>query len=154
MEPYIRESNLIENIDDPKEDKQSMSAWLWLLQQKKLDQGIICHLQKRITLHQDDLQPDQRGYYRKIQVWVGDHKPPAAHLVKGMMDNWLLDYKKLGPLQAHIRFETIHPFVDGNGRTGRMLMWWHELHTGKLPTLYKASERGEVYYKLFVRQKP
>jgi hypothetical protein len=149
MDDHIHQSNLIEGIDDPREDKQSMSAWLWLLQQKKLDHGVICHLQKRITLHQTDLQPDQRGYYRKLQVYIGDRVPVHHSMVKMLMDNWLLDYRKLGPLEAHIKFETVHPFVDGNGRTGRMLMWWQELHEGALPTLFENEHKWQDYYPLF-----
>jgi Fic family protein len=151
MEQHIRESNLIEGIDDPAHDKQGMIAWLWLLKQKKLDHSIICHLQKRITLKQD-MPPHWRGYYRdtaQVNVTVGGRVPPAYHLVRGLMDNWLLDYKKLGPLQAHIRFEKIHPFCDGNGRAGRMLLWWHQLQVGELPTLFLATEKNEKYYPLF-----
>jgi hypothetical protein len=73
---------------------------------------------------------------------------PPWTLVKGLMDNWLLDYRDLGPKNAHIRFERIHPFVDGNGRTGRMLMWWHERMLGLEPTLIKAEEK-EKYYEWF-----
>lgn len=152
MEKHIRESNLIEGIDDRKEDRQSMKAWLWLLTQKKLDHSIIGQLQKIITKNQNDLVFNQRGFYRdvsKINVSIGNFAGADFRMVKMFMDNWILDYKKLEPIEAHIRFEKIHPFVDGNGRTGRMIMWWQELHTGKLPTLFYAHERQKKYYALF-----
>lgn len=152
MQDHIHESNLIENIDAPREDLQSMKAWLWLLQQKKLDHSIICRLQKMITKNQTDLALNQRGYYRdvsKVNVVGGEYAGAGYHMVKILMDNWLLDHKTSDPLSSHIAFEKIHPFVDGNGRTGRMLLWWLELHKGSLPTLFSAWERHEKYYPLF-----
>ena len=47
--------------------------------------------------------------------------------------------------QGHIDFETIHPFEDGNGRTGRMLMSWQRKKAGLEPLLIRASERWEYY---------
>lgn len=157
MDQHIHESNLIENIDDPREDKQSMSAWLWLLQQKKLDHSVICHLQKRIVLHQSELLPNQKGYYRgsagnDVNVRVGPRVCPHFTDVRRLMDNWLATYKFTVPITGHVEFEKIHPFVDGNGRTGRMLLWWQELHRGELPTLFLASERHQKYYPMFAEK--
>lgn len=150
-EEHIYQSNLIEGIDDPNEDAQSLHAWYLLRNQPKLTHGVIQQVQKMITLNQNDLMPHQRGYYRsvsKVNVVVGDYHPPLSHLVDGMMDNWLLDYEELGPWEAHVRFEKIHPFVDGNGRTGRMLMWWQEIKNGQKPTLIEADKRFEYYKRL------
>lgn len=157
MIDHIRESNLIEGIDDPKEDKQSMRAWEWLMQQEEIGRAELLHLHKLIVKNQKDLSPGQKGNYRYIQVWVGGHQPPNALKVPELMENWLFDLKmnvtypdKDGstPKDLHKTFEAIHPFVDGNGRTGRMLMWWHEMKLGKEPTLLLASQRQE-YYKWF-----
>lgn len=148
---HIHESNLIEDIDSLEAMGQSCIAWAYLEKQKELSHSVICKVQKIITLHQKDLRPDQRGYYRilsQTNVTIGGKRATSWTLVKHMMDNWLLDYAELDPKEAHIRFEHIHPFVDGNGRTGRMLMWWHERQLGKEPTLILAAEREE-YYKWF-----
>jgi Fic family protein len=146
MEQHIRESNLIEGIDDPVEDKQSMKAWKFLEKQEKIDRLVLMELHKRIVKNQTELSPSQKGAYRFVQVWE-------------LMEQWLFDLHMNSthpdpdenqPKQMHKSFEYIHPFVDGNGRTGRMLMWWHELKIGKLPTLLKASERQD-YYKWFAQ---
>jgi Fic family protein len=150
MLQHIRESNLIENIDDPNFDKQSLIAWLYLSEQKRLTHQVIKKTQKMITLLQD-MRPDTRGYYRdlaRIDVRVGWSIAPPYSQVQALMDNWLLAYKTLEPIVAHITFEKIHPFVDGNGRTGRMLMWWQELKADRQPTLFLNSEKQD-YYKLF-----
>jgi hypothetical protein len=159
----IHESNLIEGYDRPDFDKQSLLAWRWLMDSgipfDMLQHNDIKKLQKMITLLQDDLRPDQRGYYRnmsEINVTIGGRLAPHYSVVDGLMGNWLLDYPTLTPKEAHIRFEHIHPFVDGNGRTGRMLMWWHELWNGLMMgmpfTVITKKDVGE-YYDWFNEEK-
>ena len=153
MREHIRESNLIENIDDPAEDKRSRWAWNWFIQQPEITREVLLELHRRITLKQ--LPASVRGRYRPCQVWVGRHAPPGPALVPGMMYTFLLDlggkWPSLDPIEMHVRFETIHPFIDGNGRTGRMLLWWHQIQRGEEPTLFKAAERWGLYYPLFSR---
>lgn len=145
---HIHNSNLIENIDDPEEDAQSLEAWAYLTTRKKLTHDVILKVQKLITKNQEDLRPQEKGYYRdvaKVNVYVADRIAPAWWLVNGLMDNWLLDFQKMTPKQAHIRFEKIHPFADGNGRTGRMLMWWQERKLGLEPTLIDVKDRSGYF---------
>lgn len=153
MKRHIHESNLIEGYDDEKMDAQGQVAWEYLSQLddlRDLTMSDICKVQKIITLTQTDLQPDQRGYYRKVDVWVGGHKGAHPAAVPAMMADWIyqLNWNEVEPKLHHITFEKIHPFVDGNGRTGRMLMWWHESKLGKKPTLILNSEK-QNYYKWF-----
>jgi len=69
------------------------------------------------------------GSYRMLAVRVGKHFPPAAAKVSGLMFEPLEWCKRnsvaLSPVLSsailHYRFEHIHPFADGNGRTGRAL---------------------------------
>lgn len=151
---YIHESNLIEGYDDPEFDKQSMKAWEFLERQPTVDRAVVQTLQKTIVESQDDLTPRERGNYRYIQVWVGGHQPPNALQVPELIENWLTDLNMVvtypdpdgsTPKDLHKMFEYIHPFVDGNGRTGRMLMWWHEIKLGKLPTLILNSKKQDYY---------
>lgn len=150
----IAESNAIEGIYNPVEIEQSLVAWDYLIKYKiNLTHGVICKVQKIITLHQPELAGPKRGYYRdltQINVRVGNYTAPHYSAVQGLMDNWLLDYAGLEPFEAHRRFEAIHPFVDGNGRTGRMLMWWQEVKAGKAPTIINADERQAYYKKLAI----
>ena len=154
MKEHIRQSNLIEGIDDLYEDLQSDVAWRWLSKKRKLTHDVICKVQKIITLNQP-LAPNQRGYYRdvsKTNVRVGGIVCPDWSRVQGLMDEWIEKYgdweKDFDPIRAHIELEKAHPWVDGNGRTGRMILWWHQKKTEFSTTLFKADERGE-YYKLF-----
>jgi len=78
------------------------------------------------------------GSYRMIAVRVGNHFPPAASDVSGLMfellEWWNQDADKLSPVLSsailHYRFEDVHPFADGNGRTGRALALWELYRRG------------------------
>ena len=78
------------------------------------------------------IQPEYAGKYRDIQVMIkgSAHMPPQPFLVKDEMIKyfeWYEQHKdKLHPVllaaEMHERLVTIHPFVDGNGRTSRLIM--------------------------------
>lgn len=151
LKELIKQSNLIEGIDDPKEIKQSMYAWDYLIEQPDLSHSVICKVQKVITLHQAELMPHHRGYYRdmaQINVQVGRYTPPTYAEVPALMEHWVAEYSQMTPWEAHVEFERIHPFVDGNGRTGRMLMWWDEIRRGGEPTMIEATKRWDYYTAL------
>lgn len=78
------------------------------------------------------------GRYRTIQVRVGKHVPPLPQDVSGLMMEllgwWNNNAPELSPVLSsailHYRFEEIHPFADGNGRTGRALALWELYRRG------------------------
>jgi len=78
------------------------------------------------------------GQYRTIRVRVGGYVAPPPEQVHPMMSDllewWNKDAAKLSPILSsaivHHRFETIHPFADGNGRAGRMLSLWELYRRG------------------------
>lgn len=145
---FIRESNLIEGIDNPVEDERSWAAWEWLKDQDQISIPVLLELHKRITAAQ--LHHSESGAFRKVPVSVGGYMPPGPFVAQQMAYEWLMDLifhrATLDPKEMHIRFEKIHPFVDGNGRTGRMLMWWHEVKNGQEPTLIRSNEADRHYY--------
>lgn len=148
MALHIRESNLIEGVDDPHEDALSLAAFNRLMHDEKITPGVVLMLHERAMF---TYLPEHRGKLRDVPVWVGDQECPAPHLATEMLHNWVLDmehYENLDPKEMHVRFEKIHPFVDGNGRVGRMLMWWHEIKLGRAPTLLLNSDKQD-YYRWF-----
>lgn len=156
VQKYIKASNEIEGIYDEREDKQSLVAWAYLDKLEVIRHQDIMNVQKMITINQQDLQPNQRGYYRGMagnntNVSVGGRPAPDYSLVPELMNNWLLDTPQMTPLTAHIRFEVTHPFADGNGRTGRMLYWYMCKRRGMKPHYYhaKTQKDREAYYRLF-----
>jgi len=110
------------------------------------------------------------GEFRKSQNWIGPSSgtiseaafvPPPAHEIPGAMGNlerFLHDDTPMPPLVkcglAHAQFETIHPFLDGNGRLGRLLitffLCWRGILTRPLLYLsvYFKRHRQEYYDRL------
>ena len=78
------------------------------------------------------------GRYRTIAVRVGRYVPPPPQDVSGLMFElltwWNKESAKLSPVLSsailHFQFEAIHPFADGNGRTGRALALWELYRRG------------------------
>ncbi len=89
-------------------------------------------LELHAVLAGDVMDQGEAGRYRMINVQVGDHFPPPPDAVSGLMfellEWWNTAAPKLSPVLSaailHHRFETIHPFADGNGRAGRALALW------------------------------
>ncbi|MFJ2299253.1 Fic family protein [Oerskovia paurometabola] len=111
---------------------RAMRAALALAHQP--DQDTVLHMHHALMEHDD---PEQAGRWRTEQVWIGgvDHAPAGADFVPphhervpGAIDDLIAFIKRddVPPLAhaaiAHAQFETIHPFTDGNGRTGRALV--------------------------------
>lgn len=96
----------------------------------------ILHLHKIIA--GDVMDQGTAGRYRTIAVRVGKYVPPPPQDVSGLMFElltwWNKESAKLSPVLSsaivHYRFESIHPFADGNGRTGRALALWELYRRG------------------------
>ncbi len=105
------------------------------------------------TLRQDLVS--QTGRYRNVQVFVGRSIPPNPFEVPKQMARLLKWYStnksKLHPLVLasyfHTEFEKIHPFVDGNGRVGRLLMNF-VLYKNKFPMINIPKRRKFKYYEV------
>ena len=86
----------------------------------------------------DVMDQGAAGRYRTIAVRVGRYLPPPPSDVSGLMFELLTWWNKetagLSPVLSsaivHYRFEAIHPFADGNGRTGRALALWELYRRG------------------------
>ena len=101
----------------------------------------------------DVMDQGQAGQYRIFDVRVGAHiAPPHATVMELMTDLlnwWHTEAPLLSPILSsailHFRFEDIHPFADGNGRTGRALALW-ELYRRRFDTHHIFSV-DEFYWE-------
>lgn len=99
---------------------------------------------------------DDRGVYRRIPVRImgAHHEPVQPYLIEPKMERLLTDHAanadhivtKLA--RFHIEFEGIHPFIDGNGRTGRLLVNMELMKAGYPPIDIKFTDRV-AYYNAF-----
>ena len=118
-----------------------------------------------IELH-DLVKPfhEQRGDWRKQQVYIrgAAHTPPPAWEVPRYMDEWVRYVNGGGASGdlieragiAHAGFEVVHPFLDGNGRTGRLLLNWMLLKSGYPPAIILVEERARYIQALATAAPP
>jgi Fic family protein/DNA-binding XRE family transcriptional regulator len=112
-----------------------------------------------LTLHNlvlRGIEPREAGRYRSVQVMIkgSAHMPPQPYMVKKLMGDYFLWYEQqkniLHPVilaaEIHERLVTIHPFIDGNGRTSRLIMNMILLKHGFVIANIKGDNAARMKY--------
>ena len=96
-----------------------------------------------------------KGVYRRVPVRIlgASHIPPEPYQVSEQMEVLISDYEEMKKrkhiieaiAEFHLRFEGIHPFIDGNGRTGRLILNLELIKAGMLPVNIKFADRRKYY---------
>ena len=90
------------------------------------------------------------GEYKKLENLVGDMATSKPDDVKKDMTKLLKEYHSISKITLenivdfHVKFESIHPFQDGNGRIGRMIMFRETLKHSVIPFI--IDEKHKQYY--------
>lgn len=123
--------------------------------EERLSEYSIKQIHSLILKNIDD---ENKGKYRTTNVIISgaEHKPPQSFEVQSKMQEFIKKYNenitKLHPIElasfVHIEFVKIHPFLDGNGRTSRLLMNLELIKAGFPPVVIELEDRLEYYKTL------
>jgi len=158
-------------VDDAREVSRCVAALEFGLEELRgglpLCTRLLCGMHEVLMSHPGG-RSKAPGEVRRSQVWIGGTRPgnavfvpPPAEAVPDCMaalERFLNDQPESVPplikaALAHVQFETIHPFLDGNGRLGRLLIVLQLVADGVLrepmlyPSLYFKTHRA-LYYEL------
>lgn len=125
---FVQQSNAIEGITRPP-TRAEVEAHRKLL---SLDVVEVADMEEFVRVVAGAPLRRERG----MNVRVGRHFPPkGGHEIEVRLRELLADIQDLDPWDAHIRYETLHPFMDGNGRSGRALWLWQMGGLDNVPPL-------------------
>lgn len=161
----LTESNAIEQEYDAESLLDSLRAWEFLIQFNSLNHDLILNIHMFLMRTRKTIENKWKGKYRDCDIYIGGHKGVDPSMISGEMDEWI---KKMNEMikarwsesdtletenqiiRLHIDYERIHPFQDGNGRTGRMFMNWAFNRLG-LPIYIVFEAEKHKYYQWFRR---
>ncbi|MDO9391681.1 MAG: Fic family protein [bacterium] len=163
------ENGLPADVDDILHYIQAMNYGLERLKKLPLSLRFIREIHQKLMASARATHFSDPGHFRKSQNWISGKGPGDAefvpppvedmHRALGDFETFLHADNPIPPLikaaMIHAQFETIHPFLDGNGRTGRMLISCYLGQQGLLekPVLYLSSyfkKYRKTYYQRLI----
>lgn len=148
---FLSESNAIEQVYDDYSLKVSIKAWEYCISNKIMSTKVVLEIHRILMSHH--LCDEFLGKFRKCEVRIGGRYGLPYKLISQRMEEWCRFMNKEGADEEfikmlHVDYEMIHPFGDGNGRTGRIFMNWARVKNGLPILVIKETKKGE-YYKWF-----
>lgn len=155
---FLRESNAIEGVRSFVAQLDSKLAFKYALSVELLSAKDILEIHRLLM---NSLRPDIAGQYRRCAVMIGDEikKYRGAEFIESQLTDLTNDIiasfkledsdREKACISAHVAFENIHPFEDGNGRVGRIIYNWHRLKLGLPLHIIHEGEEQNKYYEWF-----
>lgn len=147
---FLEESNAIEGVYGSLALHSSVAAWQRINRVRP-----ALSLSDLLDIHSaliGPLDPKIAGRLRSVNIRVDMWHGPDYDKVHDLLIDWLEKWKHPKTWaqikQAHIEFEQIHPFQDGNGRIGRIIMNWQRIRAG-LPIMIILAAKKSQYYEWF-----
>ncbi len=156
---FLEESNAIESEYSQIAMDDAVRAWNYAINPSEdIDGNSIIDLDLVLGIHaclMRRLNQPIAGKLRDCDVWVGGRKCPfiSEALIRDDLKKWIIVHgganNKESIKIAHIAFEHLHPFADGNGRVGRLLKAQQELRANLPMQIIHTGDEQFDYYKWF-----
>ena len=151
----LTNSEKVINLKDATETKNHFTLFKYMLDtlEEPLNEELIKKyhfILKSGTLRDDEIGIINIGEYKSLKNFVGNITTSLPKNVDKDMNNLLSWYNKINNtriediIEFHVKFEKIHPFQDGNGRIGRMIMFRECLVNDIMP--FYIEERNKPFY--------
>jgi len=148
----LSSDSFLENYTQ-KENQEVLSlhkGFKYILTKPELTVGTLLQIHRYVLF----FDPDNAGRFRTAAVHIGDKNMPPFEYIQHKTDELFADivlnddnmFENIS--KFHLRFENIHPFIDGNGRVGRLIINLMLIHSGFLPVNVKIADKGR-YYRAF-----
>ena len=145
---FLQQSNFIEDERGAIALQDAQEAWQFINYFPYLDKDVL--LMMHYVLMRN-LWRDIAGKFRTEAIYIGGRAGANWASVSPLIDDLLgiVPSTEEAIKEWHIKYEKIHPFRDGNGRTGRIIMnWQRQMFGWSLLTIHEGVEQYE-YYKWF-----
>jgi Fic family protein len=159
---YIYETNTINtetgeaaNVDDIIEARNHFACFNYILDvaEERLSEDIIKEIHRLLKSSTSDSEKDwfRVGDYKTMPNIIGDSETTPPDKVEGAVRCLLLDYSQKDAvsledtIRFHHNFESIHPFQDGNGRVGRLIMFKECLKHDIIPFIIDEEHKNYYY---------
>lgn len=150
---FLKESNYIEQEWSKQALDDAISAWEYLSDKKTLTLDAILKTHE-VLMQTRDCTDAWKGKFRTGPVWVGGREGIAHERITKEIDEWIAWVNQVLEFSIpvgeaikdqHITYEHIHPFFDGNGRTGRIFYNWTRKQVGLPIDIIMYTERSKYY---------
>ena len=144
---FLNESNAIEGVHGDISLENAKRAWDFIIKQDKLTSENINKTHSILMV--DHLSGEELGKFRKVGVHIGNRYGMTWTFIPQAITQWCKENegKKTQEeiKELHVSYEKIHPHVDGNGRTGRIMMNWARVKNGFDILVIQETERHDYY---------
>lgn len=155
VKSFLLESNAIEREYSYAAYAGALRAWNYLMTQDVLTMDVILKTHKILMKSRKTIPDSEKGVLRTCPVYIGgreamDYRQIGGELLMGFCFETMRAQPKPDWKSLHVKYEKIHPFTDGNGRTGRMFMNWTRIKRCGLPIMiiHEGWEQMD-YYRWF-----